>query len=362
MYQPKGAIGIVSVRRKLFRTQCQEGEDINEHIRTMTRYRKELAALSSQLSEDEFSITLLTSLPDSWDSFIQGVDTASLSDSTKLISRVLEQARRKVAKPSSDDIALAANRFKSKGSKPSSTATCHGCGCPGHFISDCHDTAAGKTYTEQQKKENYRRTMQNRSRPNNKSNRAHIAQEELPTETDYAFMSQDSRNSSLPADTWLIDSACTKHIVRNKTFFSTYSETPGHSVKGFGQTPAMGQGIATIATHLGKNAYNIALRNTLHVPDAPFNLISVGCMTRAGFTVKFAAESLSIFAPGPSPHKVIRGRRVGNLYVIKVTKSSPRFSSSYSLHHLIPLSPIHLHFHQPPLAEHGKNGTGCLAT
>jgi hypothetical protein len=108
MYLPKGAIGIIQAHYKLFHAQCQEGEDINEHIRTMTRYCKELTLLGSKLSEDEFSITLLTSLPDSWDTFIQGVDTSTLSDSTKLIAQILEQLCRKDAKPNSDDVALAA--------------------------------------------------------------------------------------------------------------------------------------------------------------------------------------------------------------------------------------------------------------
>ncbi|KAJ3779668.1 hypothetical protein GGU10DRAFT_280435 [Lentinula aff. detonsa] len=72
-------------------------------------------------------------------------------------------------------------------------------------------------------------------------------------------MSQDSLDSSLSPDTWLIDSACTKHIIRNKSLFSTYSETPGHTVKGFGQSPAIGQGSANIATHLGKHTFNLTL-------------------------------------------------------------------------------------------------------
>ncbi|KAF5374058.1 hypothetical protein D9757_010721 [Collybiopsis confluens] len=255
-----------------------KGEDINEHIRTMTRYRKELAALNSKISDDEFSITLLTSLPDSWDSFIQGVNTSSLSNSTALIARILEQARRKIAKP-----ALMILRFPPIDSR-ARAANHH------PHLRIRHATAAV------------------------------APEEDQPTETDYAFMGQDSGYNNLPPDTWLIDSACTKHIVRNKSLFSTYSETPGHSVKG--------QGTAAIATHSGKHAFNIALRNALHVPDAPFNLISVGCMTQAGFTVKFAADSLSVFAPGSSSREVIHGKRAGNLFVVETTKSSPRFASS----------------------------------
>ncbi|KAJ3884663.1 hypothetical protein GG344DRAFT_60275, partial [Lentinula edodes] len=86
-------------------------------------------------------------------------------------------------------------------------------------------------------------------------------------------------DSKLPPDTWLIDSACTKHIIRNKSHFSAYFETPGHSVKGFRESPAIGQGTATFVAHTGKHASNITLQNALHVPNAPFNLISVGCMT-----------------------------------------------------------------------------------
>ena len=128
MYQPKGAIGIVVAWQKLFHTECHEGANIEEHIRTLTQYWKNLNALGSSITKDEFSITILASLPDSWDSFIQGIDTSSLSDSTKLISCILEQARWKVIKPSSDDIALASIKHQPH---------CFWCKKKGHFIWDC---------------------------------------------------------------------------------------------------------------------------------------------------------------------------------------------------------------------------------
>ncbi len=45
MYEKKGPIGIVMTRRKFFRAQCEEGGDIEEHIRTLRSYQEELAAL-----------------------------------------------------------------------------------------------------------------------------------------------------------------------------------------------------------------------------------------------------------------------------------------------------------------------------
>ena len=92
--EPQGALGIVMARRKLFRAQCEEGTDIGEHIRVMQGYREELIGLGQEITESEFSITLLTSLPESWNSFIGGIDTTNLDSSTKIVSRILEFERR----------------------------------------------------------------------------------------------------------------------------------------------------------------------------------------------------------------------------------------------------------------------------
>ncbi|KAJ7315150.1 hypothetical protein DFH08DRAFT_633694, partial [Mycena albidolilacea] len=116
--------------------------NVEEHIRTLTNLRSKLAAQKTKLTEEEFCITLLTSLPDSWDNFISGVDTASLTESTKLVARILEQDRRRKAKPSSDEVALPAHFHKQKHghgkqSKFNPKVTCYGCGRIGHIISDC---------------------------------------------------------------------------------------------------------------------------------------------------------------------------------------------------------------------------------
>ncbi|KAJ7315151.1 hypothetical protein DFH08DRAFT_715830 [Mycena albidolilacea] len=77
--------------------------------------------------------------------------------------------------------------------------------------------------------------------------------------------------SSLPLDAWLADSAASKHILKDKSFFQSYSAAGNHSVTGFGSVPCHGTGNAAVASHVKTSAYNIALRDSLHVPDAPFN-------------------------------------------------------------------------------------------
>jgi len=42
IYQPKGAISIIHLCQKLFQAQCDEGDDVESHIRTLTDLRDEL--------------------------------------------------------------------------------------------------------------------------------------------------------------------------------------------------------------------------------------------------------------------------------------------------------------------------------
>ena len=93
MFEAKGPIGIVIARRKFFRAQC-DGQDIEEHIRLLRSYQEELHTLGQKVTEEDFCITLLTSLPDSWNAFISAIDITSLQSSTSMISRILEEERR----------------------------------------------------------------------------------------------------------------------------------------------------------------------------------------------------------------------------------------------------------------------------
>jgi hypothetical protein len=86
MLEPQGALGIVMVCWKLFRSQCEEGADIEEHIRTLQGYREELSSLGATIQNNEFSITLLTSLLETWNTFIGSIDTKKLDDTAKIIA------------------------------------------------------------------------------------------------------------------------------------------------------------------------------------------------------------------------------------------------------------------------------------
>ena len=86
MFEAKGPIRIVSAHCKLFGTHCTEESNIEDHICIMRTYQQELATLQKPISEEDFSYTLLTSLPESWNNFISAVPEDIIKDPTKLIS------------------------------------------------------------------------------------------------------------------------------------------------------------------------------------------------------------------------------------------------------------------------------------
>ncbi|CAK5270962.1 unnamed protein product [Mycena citricolor] len=316
MYRPRGAYAIVLLRRKLLHLVCAEGGDIEEHIRKLTSLRTQLTTLGARFDEDEFCTTLLTSLPDSWDTFIQSVDTSSFTDSAPLIARILERDRQRKAKPTSDDVALPARSAKT--GKFSTNVSCYGCGRRGHVIADCRDTKAGKTFTEEQKRRNGQGGGGGRGW---NSGRAHVTEEAQFDAPAFAFAA-----ASLPpttgSDVWLADSAATRHIVINKTLFSSYLETPGTNVTGFGQSSSPGSGTVEISSHVGTKAYDISLRDSMHVPNAPYNLISLGRLTSAGCSVQMKGDTMKIHSPGPKSYEIMRGTLIGGLYKVRITRSA----------------------------------------
>jgi hypothetical protein len=306
MFEARGPIGIITVRRKLFRAQCEEGGDIEEHIRTLRGYVEELAGLGSKISDEDFSITLLTSLPDSWDPFISAVDTATLNESHKLIARVLEEDRRIRAR-NGGDTALAV--------KYNPNITCFTCNEKGHIALHCPKRNSGgrnKGNPGNGKKNheggNWRRGRDDSPEPDE----AHQASD------DYAFPADptsqpDPAIRKLARNAMLADSAATSHVFRDRSCFVSYVATPGQRVRGFGGTPCIGKGTVRIICKVGGKSVPILLKDVMHAPKSPHNLVSIGRITDAGFALRFEGEHVRVYTPD-NAKEILRGRKVGRLY------------------------------------------------
>ena len=132
MLEPQRALSTVLVRRKLFWAACEEGTAIISEC--LSHIRKN--GLDWDILDDaKFAITLLTSLLESWNNFIAGINTTSLKDSSKLIAWILEQYRR--IKSANDDIALVAKKSEKFGNKRNPNIKCFKSGKRGHIFTEC---------------------------------------------------------------------------------------------------------------------------------------------------------------------------------------------------------------------------------
>jgi gag-polypeptide of LTR copia-type/Domain of unknown function (DUF4219) len=85
LLETQGALGIVLAWRKLFQSQCADGMPIEKHIQTLRGYQEELHNLGQKIDGEEFSIILLTSLPESWDNYIASTSGKSGKNLVDLI-------------------------------------------------------------------------------------------------------------------------------------------------------------------------------------------------------------------------------------------------------------------------------------
>ena len=219
LLETQGALGVVLARQKLFRSQCADGTPIEEHIRTLHGYQEELHNLGQKIVGEEFSIILLTSLPESWNNYIASIDTTALKDAPALIARILEHDRRLNLR-NSDDTALAGKPGK-RNVNPN--ITCYKCGEKGHISRQCKKKSkSGKGKSGEKQK--------------NETNANMAADEE------FAFCGDCGEDVALAVspDSWLADSACTSHIAWDRNIFTDYTPTPGHQISGFGKAPGLG--------------------------------------------------------------------------------------------------------------------------
>ena len=213
MLEPQGALSTVLVHRKLFWAACKEGTAIDDHIRMLITYCEELIGLGQTLDDAEFAINLLTSLPESWNNFIAGIDTTSIGDSSKSIAQILEQYRR--IKSTNEDTALAAKNSGKFRKKRNPNIKCFKCGKKGHISTEC------------QSKEKKESSDRNKSKSGQKEGLTDQSNEAIDEWSFSAIEEEEITLQALKADkeTWLLDSGTSSHITHDKSIISCYLAT-----------------------------------------------------------------------------------------------------------------------------------------
>ena len=100
-----------------------------------------------------------------------------------------------------------------------------------------------------------------------------------------------------------LDSACTNHIIRDRNLFHRYDSDGGVPVKtancGFLET----LGIGDVKFNLTVNGHTVlwTLKNCLHAPTVPINLISVGALQEHHLSINFSYQKTTVSFPTDHP-------------------------------------------------------------
>ncbi|KAF5379684.1 hypothetical protein D9615_005653 [Tricholomella constricta] len=122
----------------------------------------------------------------------------------------------------------------------------------------------------------------------------------LPPYTDFVYATDSTALLSFSSRfNSILDSGCTVHIIRDREFFWSYDPSQAVTVgtANCGVLQTLGKGEVRFKTILNDKEVIYRLRECLHAPSAPINLLSVGCMTELGTRLSFEQNSTTIHFP-----------------------------------------------------------------
>jgi hypothetical protein len=162
LYQSKSLVNKLFLRKKLYNLRMRDGDSVAEHLNAFNTVVSQLISVDIKISDEDKCISLLCSLPDSWDSLVVaiGSNTTSLKFEEVVSSLLSEEMRRKNMEGHSTDALFArgrsqernksnfsSGRSKSKGRSKSPgkfVRVCWRCGKEGHYKKQCRSKVEKK--------------------------------------------------------------------------------------------------------------------------------------------------------------------------------------------------------------------------
>lgn len=101
----------------------------------------------------------------------------------------------------------------------------------------------------------------------------------------------------------ILDSGCTNHIFCDRSVFWTYDPERAVSVQtvNCGALCTLAHGDVKFRVQCGSDSIVVTLRNCLHAPDVPLNLLSVGALQERRMKLVFEYDKTTIHFPINSP-------------------------------------------------------------
>jgi len=298
IHETKSLSNILFIRRKFFTCKMVEGDDLLDHINNVKALADQLACLEVPVKDEDIVMTLLESLPASYEYLITALETMPMKELTMeyVTARLMhEVSKRKEKEPQGDDAAMMLRQGKAGNSFPrqggQGARTCFYCGKPGHIARFCYKA-------------------KNKERENAKN---------AKDDDDYAFAARHGAHSR-SASKWIMDSGATKHMTSHRAAFDTYEVIAPRNVH-LGDdsvVEAVGMGSIVVEVITRGKMNRIRIKDALHVPKLHANLLSVSKLVSSGLKVQFNLNECIV--KGSDGEAIAVAPREGNLYQMNFAK------------------------------------------
>eukprot|EP00253_Pinus_taeda_P027912 PITA_27912 len=220
LYMTKSLTNRILLKRQLYSLRMKEGTSIADHLNAFNTFLVQLQSIEVKIPSEDKAITLLCSLPESWDHFVTSISLSSseiIEFDDVVASLLSEETRRKSHSETSTSEAMMVrgrskerrprkpsdSRSKSKGKK--SKLKCWFCGRSGHLKKDCWKLQQKTSKAESSTEKKEANTTDTGS-------------------TSGSGMSDEvlSINVSNHGQHWLLDSRASNHMCIHKEWFKEY--------------------------------------------------------------------------------------------------------------------------------------------
>eukprot|EP00253_Pinus_taeda_P034553 PITA_34553 len=157
LYQSKSLVNKLFLRKKLYNPRMKDGDSVIEHLNAFNTVVSQLLSVDIKSSDEDKCISLLCSLPDSWDSLVIAIGSnATALQFDEIVSALLTEEMRRKNMDNQNGDALSVrgrsqNRNKNKSSSGRSKSpgkptkvVCWKCRKEGHLRRECKSKAPDK--------------------------------------------------------------------------------------------------------------------------------------------------------------------------------------------------------------------------
>eukprot|EP00253_Pinus_taeda_P033481 PITA_33481 len=303
LYQSKSLVNKLFLQKKLYNLRMKDGDSVTEHLNTFNTVVSQLASVDIKILDGDKCISLLCSLPDSWDSLVIAIGSnATAFQFDEIVSALLtEEMRRKNTESQNGDALFVRGRSQNRNKNKSSS---------GRSNSRGRSKSPGKPVKvvcwKCRKEGHYKRDYKSKAPDKGKVYDDAPSAEVKATSDEGGDVYLASSSTHVDHEAWLIDSGASFHFTTHREWFWEYEKYDGGDVFLGDDRKAriIGHGKVKLKLQGGRVR---TLPSVLHIPALARNPIFVSKLDDAGVKTVFEKDT----------YKMVRGVRTGTLYKLQ---------------------------------------------